>query len=70
MIWYAQYNAIMILVMVVGVVLGFVFESVPLAVNIVVLTILLRIALAVLNFLSVALRGRPLFYQTKILNRD
>lgn len=66
MIWIGQYKAIMGIIFIVAVILGFTISS-NLGVWIVLIQLIVSILLAVVNFLMKAIKGKPLFYDTKVL---
>jgi|GEM_PF-2663131 len=66
MIWKSQYRAIMFIIFVVGVALGFTVSK-DLGAWIVVIQSFVFVILAIVDFLMVAIKGKPLFYDTKIM---
>ncbi|KIM03259.1 MAG: hypothetical protein KU29_12325 [Sulfurovum sp. FS06-10] len=66
MIWIGQYKAIMGIVFIIAVILGFTVSS-NLGVWLVLIQLIVSILLAIVNFLMKAIKGKPLFYNTKVL---
>lgn len=70
MIWAGQYNAILVVLLVVGIALAVVLGNLALALSTVVLVIVLRFCVGVLNILFKAFSGKPLIYETKLFLRE
>ncbi|MDD3592378.1 MAG: hypothetical protein PHO65_07035 [Sulfurovum sp.] len=66
MMWKGQYRAIMFIIFVVGVVLGFTVSE-DLGIWIVLIQLVAALVLALVDFLMKAIKGKPLFYDTKIM---
>lgn len=69
MIWYGQYNAILIVTLVVGFLLAYIADNASIGVGVFMLVVLVRIFTGVINLLFKAFLGRPLVYDTKIMVR-
>ncbi|KJS37291.1 MAG: hypothetical protein VR70_12705 [Rhodospirillaceae bacterium BRH_c57] len=68
MIWYGQYNAILILILLAGIIVSFMVEEPGFAIITFALVIFLRICVGFINLLFKAFVGRPLVYNTKIMH--
>lgn len=66
MMWKGQYRAIMFIIFVVGVALGFTVSE-DLGIWIVLIQLVAALILALVDFLMKAIKGKPLFYDTKIM---
>jgi uncharacterized protein (DUF983 family) len=66
MMWKGQYRAIMFIIFVVGVALGFTVSE-DLGIWIVLIQLVAALVLALVDFLMKAIKGKPLFYDTKIM---
>lgn len=64
--WKGQYRAIMFIIFVVGVALGFTVSE-DLGIWIVLIQLVAALVLALVDFLMKAIKGKPLFYDTKIM---
>lgn len=68
MIWQGQYNAILFILFMIGLVIAFVNSSVEIGIATFVLILAIRIVVWIVNILFMAFLGRPLVYDVKILN--
>jgi hypothetical protein len=66
MIWYGQYNAILILSLIASIAIGLVIGSWELPFMVFVFVIVIRIAATFINLVSNAIFGFPFIYDTKI----
>lgn len=65
MIWYGQYNAILLLSLIASVALGIMFGSWQLPVVVFVLVVIVRTCASFVNLIACAIFGFPLIYDTK-----
>ncbi len=66
MIWYGQYNAILVLFLLGSIVLSFLAGAVGFAIGGFVIVIILRLTATFINLICNAFFGFPLIYDTKI----
>ena len=70
MIWLGRYNAILIIAFIIAVALSFAFEAPQIAITTTILIIFIRISVWILNLVKTAVTGKPLVYDTKIMDED
>lgn len=64
--WVGQYNAILLVVLVVAGIASYLAGTAGIFMTAFVLVVLLRLGVGVLNVLSKAVRGKPLIYDVRI----
>lgn len=68
MFWYGRFHAILIVMMVSGLLMSFVFGSVSGAISTLIVVFGLRLLAGTLNIISKAFFPKPLFYDHKIID--